>query len=52
VRAATVISASKTTCAGSTGATYIGFLSIGTDVLTSHLQVVAPTRISPPVRSV
>jgi hypothetical protein len=42
VKALTVISASKTTCAGSTGATYIGFLSIGSDVLISHPQLIAP----------
>ena len=42
VRAATVISVSKSTCAGSTGATYIRFLAIGSDVLISHPQVVAP----------
>ena len=42
VKALTVISGSKTTCAGSTGATYIAFLSIGSDVLISHPQVIAP----------
>ena len=42
VKALTVISGSKTTCAGSTGATYIAFLSVGSDVLISHPQVVAP----------
>jgi hypothetical protein len=42
VRARTVISASKTTCAGSTGATFISYLSIGGDVVISHPQVVAP----------
>ncbi len=42
VKAATVISGSKSTCAGSTGATFIGFLSIGSDVLISHPQVIAP----------
>jgi hypothetical protein len=42
VKALTVISGSKTTCAGSTGATYIAYLSIGSDVLISHPQVIAP----------
>jgi len=42
VKALTVISASKTTCAGSTGATYVGFLSVGSDVLISHPQLIAP----------
>ena len=42
VKALTVISGSKTTCAGSTGATYIAYLSIGSDVLISHPQLVAP----------
>jgi hypothetical protein len=42
VKALTVISGSKTTCAGSTGATYIAFLSVGSDVLISYPQVVAP----------
>jgi len=42
VKALTVISGSKTTCAGSTGATYIAYLSIGSDVVIAHPQVVAP----------
>jgi hypothetical protein len=42
VRARTVISASKTTCAGSTGGTFISFLSIGGDVVISHPQAIAP----------
>jgi hypothetical protein len=42
VKALTVISGSQTTCAGSKGATYIAFLSIGSDVLISHPQVIAP----------
>jgi len=42
VRARTVISVSKTTCAGSTGATFISFLAIGSDVVISHPTVIAP----------
>jgi len=42
VRADTVISGSQTTCAGSTGATWIGYLSIGSDVLISQPQLIAP----------
>jgi len=42
VKALTVISGSKTTCAGSTGATYIAYLAVGSDVLISHPQVIAP----------
>jgi len=42
IRALTVLSESKTTCAGSTGATVIGFLAIGSDVVISHPTVVAP----------
>lgn len=42
VRARAVISASKTTCAGSTGGTFISFLSIGGDVVISHPQAIAP----------
>ena len=42
VRARTVISGSKTTCAGSTGTTFISFLAIGGDVVISHPQVIAP----------
>jgi hypothetical protein len=42
VRARTVIAVSKTTCAGSTGATFISFLSIGGDTVISHPQVIAP----------
>jgi len=42
VRAVSVFSGSKTTCAGSTGVTTIGFLSIGGDVVISHPTVIAP----------
>jgi hypothetical protein len=41
VRGATVIAGSQTTCSGSTGATYIGYLAVGTDVLIAHPKLVA-----------
>ena len=42
VRVREVLSTSKTTCAGSTGTTSIGYLAVGSDVLISHPELVPP----------